>query len=174
MTMISSKLLCRSTLVLGQIALFALAACGSPDPTVGKSTSDLGASTGGVTCNGALPQICEVCSDGSKECAHWVVENGKCEVEICPAPTTPKCTGALPQICEVCSDGSKECAHWVVENGKCEVEICPSSPPPVCSGGLPQICEVCSDGTSECAHWVVVGGKCEVEICPGSPSPVTP
>ena len=30
-----------------------------------------------VPCEGALPDVCEICSDGKEECAHWVREDGK-------------------------------------------------------------------------------------------------
>jgi hypothetical protein len=33
----------------------------------------------------AVPDICEVCGDGTTECAHAVeLADGVCEVEICP------------------------------------------------------------------------------------------
>lgn len=32
----------------------------------------------------ALPKICEVCSNGETECAHYVLQNGACGIEICP------------------------------------------------------------------------------------------
>jgi len=38
-------------------------------------------------CNGALPDICEICSDGVTRCAHFVVEDGQCVTQICPSGT---------------------------------------------------------------------------------------
>jgi hypothetical protein len=38
-------------------------------------------------CSGALPDICEICSDGVTQCAHFVVENGECVTQICPSGT---------------------------------------------------------------------------------------
>ncbi|HTB75276.1 MAG TPA: hypothetical protein VK762_18630 [Polyangiaceae bacterium] len=32
----------------------------------------------------ALPDICEVCSNGTTECAHAILVMGQCQVEICP------------------------------------------------------------------------------------------
>jgi hypothetical protein len=133
----------------------AIVACGgSADPT-SQTESQLGAvstSSGDHTdpsstvssvpeCKGALPDICEICPDGKSECAHFVIVDGKCEIQICPSPSTtpPKepataavCKGPLPDICEVCADGKEECAHWVRVDGKCEVQICsnPSTTPP--------------------------------------------
>jgi hypothetical protein len=45
----------------------------------------------------ALPQICEVCSNGETECAHYVLQNGACQIEICPAAVQPVPTPAPPQ-----------------------------------------------------------------------------
>jgi hypothetical protein len=56
---------------------------GSSSSSSGSSTSG-GTSSGGVTCPGFLPQNCQVCADGSSQCAHWVVENGTCTIETCP------------------------------------------------------------------------------------------
>jgi hypothetical protein len=44
-------------------------------------------------CKGALPMLCELCSDGSSACAHWTVVHGKCEVETCPTAPAPTCPG---------------------------------------------------------------------------------
>jgi hypothetical protein len=32
----------------------------------------------------AVPDICEVCSNGTTECAHAILVQGQCEIEICP------------------------------------------------------------------------------------------
>jgi hypothetical protein len=171
----ASILLGATTLVLFTMPSLALIGCGGADPTSAGKASDFGTTTSSSDptseCTGALPNVCTVCADGKDACAHWVIDEGKCEVEICPSAKAPVCTGALPKLCETCADGTEECAHWVVEGGKCEVEICPPAPTPICDGALPQICETCSDGKDECAHWVVEGGKCEIQICPGSTSP---
>jgi concanavalin A-like lectin/glucanase superfamily protein len=37
----------------------------------------------------ALPQTCEVCSSGESECAHYVLQDGVCGIEICPESATP-------------------------------------------------------------------------------------
>lgn len=34
-------------------------------------------------CTGALPQLCEVCDDGSSACAHFACVNKSCQVAIC-------------------------------------------------------------------------------------------
>jgi hypothetical protein len=34
--------------------------------------------------NYAVPDICEVCSNGTTECAHAILADGECQVEICP------------------------------------------------------------------------------------------
>jgi hypothetical protein len=43
-------------------------------------------------CTGPLPQICEVCSNGSSVCAHWTcTRDHKCVSEICaPRGEPPK------------------------------------------------------------------------------------
>jgi hypothetical protein len=183
-----SSLLSRGTLFVASLPLFLLGCSGAPAGSSTESSTDgLSVSTGpSLECTGGLPDICEICPDGKSECAHWVVEHGKCEVQICaPVATTPPepvCFGPLPDICERCDDGKTECAHWVVEHGKCEIQICPPTsvtpppppPPPVCTGPLPDICEVCADGQEECAHWAVIGGVCTVQICPDPPSTINP
>lgn len=70
---------------------------GPPPPT--SSSSGVGGSSGsssGVVieptppaCTGALPDICEVCSNGETECAHYVIVNGACSIELCPPANPP-------------------------------------------------------------------------------------
>ena len=134
-------------------------------PANGGSGGGLSPSSGGgsgagdaAACTGALPQICEVCSNGTTECAHWVDVNGQCAVEICapgetPTPTpTPGGGGS----------GDGGAGGSAGDAG---------SPPPVdagtCNcGAVPQICEICSDGTEACAHCAEINGQCTVQICP--------
>jgi hypothetical protein len=40
-------------------------------------------------CNFALPNICEVCSNGETVCAHYAIINGVCVTEICPPGSSP-------------------------------------------------------------------------------------
>ncbi|HEX2571192.1 MAG TPA: hypothetical protein VH877_16665 [Polyangia bacterium] len=35
-------------------------------------------------CTGILPQLCQVCADGSTQCAHFECINHKCETVVCP------------------------------------------------------------------------------------------
>jgi hypothetical protein len=35
--------------------------------------------------NTPIPDVCEVCSNGVTECAHAILVNGVCQIEICPA-----------------------------------------------------------------------------------------
>ncbi|HEX3849413.1 MAG TPA: hypothetical protein VHW01_00520 [Polyangiaceae bacterium] len=70
-----------------------------PDAPDGGSAGEGGTSgataTGGASggsfcsgdsdCQGPLPQICQVCSDGTTGCAHNECVAGKCEVSICPS-----------------------------------------------------------------------------------------
>jgi len=35
-------------------------------------------------CSGPVPQLCEVCSNGTTACAHWACVTGQCQVAICP------------------------------------------------------------------------------------------
>jgi hypothetical protein len=46
----------------------------------------------GICPDYAVPDICEVCSNGTTECAHAILVNGSCETEICPGTV-----GTLPQ-----------------------------------------------------------------------------
>jgi hypothetical protein len=59
--------------------------CG-PDGTFDCSVCD-DAGSPPVTdpCPGfAVPDICEVCSNGTTECAHAILADGECQIEICP------------------------------------------------------------------------------------------
>ena len=49
-------------------------------------------------CEGyALPNVCEVCSDGTTQCEHFLIVDGECAIEICPGmPTMVKSFDALP------------------------------------------------------------------------------
>jgi len=107
-----------SFLALGVVA------CSSADDTASSSSEDL------KSCKGALPDICEKCSDGTTECAHWVKENGECEVQICPPAkagecnSASDCTGPLPMICEECNGGGEQCAHHACVDHQCTTKIC--------------------------------------------------
>jgi hypothetical protein len=53
----------------------------------------------------ALPQICEVCSSGETECAHYVLQNGACAIEICPNPGVVSPPPSPPPEPGPCSQG---------------------------------------------------------------------
>jgi hypothetical protein len=114
----------------GIVTLAAAAGCSSADD--GTGTGDDQDITSVKQCKGALPQNCQVCGDGTTQCAHWVVQNKKCAIETCPSSgtgsgtiTSPsQCQGGLPQMCQVCSNGTSRCAHWAVKNGACAIEVC--------------------------------------------------
>jgi hypothetical protein len=93
----------------------------SPEPT-----ADAGAD-GAVNCTGPLPQICELCPDHTRACAHWGIKDGQCAIEICP-PTAPTitCSGAVAGFCVVCSDGTTACPHLASVDGLCQVVVCPA------------------------------------------------
>ncbi len=60
--------------------------CG-PDGTLDCNVCDDAGPPPPVTnpCPGlAIPDICEVCANGTTECAHHIVVMGQCEIEICP------------------------------------------------------------------------------------------
>ncbi len=43
----------------------------------------------------AVPDICEVCDNGTTECAHAVLVDGQCQIEICPSDSVVFEQGAL-------------------------------------------------------------------------------
>jgi hypothetical protein len=55
----------------------------------GSGTGSGSASTPQCTkatdCRGMLPHLCQKCSNGKSDCAHWSCNKGTCEQEICPA-----------------------------------------------------------------------------------------
>jgi hypothetical protein len=99
-----------------------------------------------TTCDGfgLLPHIAEVCADGSEGTAHWVAENGTCQVEVCPTDGNGNssnscqqpsdCTGLLPQMCEQCADGTSQCAHWDCNSGACQTTTCEDNGGPASVG----------------------------------------
>ncbi len=65
---------CPSTCTCGPDGTFDCLACEDAGP---PSVTD--------PCPGfAVPDICEVCSNGTTECAHAILANGQCQIEICP------------------------------------------------------------------------------------------
>ena len=81
-------------------------------------------------CKGILPQICQVCSDGKMQCAHFVCNSGRCETQVCPpsskgCASASDCKGILPHLCQPCADGKQQCAHFVCTRGNCAIEVCP-------------------------------------------------
>jgi hypothetical protein len=63
------------------------------EPTDAAADVDAGDPCAGY----ALPNLCEVCSDGSTQCEHFVIVDGQCAIEICPGtPTMLKTFDALP------------------------------------------------------------------------------
>jgi hypothetical protein len=60
--------------------------CG-PDGTLDCNVCDDAGPPSSVTdpCPGlAIPDICEVCANGTTECAHHIIVMGQCQIEICP------------------------------------------------------------------------------------------
>jgi hypothetical protein len=121
----------RNAFLFASTSILLLAACSGDGSTASTDDSLKASCHKASDCHGALPDICELCGDGTSECAHWACESGKCVDVICPA-TKPECTkasdctGPLPDICERCGDGKTECAHWECTSGKCETTTCGS------------------------------------------------
>jgi hypothetical protein len=62
---------------------------GAPGSGPASGSAPAGSSTPVPSnCNFAVPNVCEVCSDGETVCAHYAIRNGQCVTEICP-PTAP-------------------------------------------------------------------------------------
>jgi hypothetical protein len=120
-------------LALASLSTVVVACSGDAGPTEPAESSSSAivrtaptADGGAPDCDGPLPDICEICTDKIRACAHWVVEDGQCQVQICPPRREPvDCEGTLPEFCVRCSDGVDACAHWTFVDGECKVEICP-------------------------------------------------
>jgi len=120
------------------------------DPGAGESTEPAESSSSAIAgtaptgdagaphCDGLLPEICEICTDGIRACAHWVVEDGQCRVQICPPHRPVDCEGTLPELCVRCPDGIDACVHWAFVDGECKAELCPPTaiPPETPAGNL--------------------------------------
>jgi len=125
----------------------------SPPILIGSSgvASSSGSSSGAYPGSGpcadlGVPDIAEVCPDGTYAAGEYIDEGGQCVLSFnCPTSTSPAsppgtppatgCTGALPDICEVCSSGKTACAHFVVVDAECVTEICPKGAGGVSPGG---------------------------------------
>jgi hypothetical protein len=132
-----------------------------PPPSSSSSSSGVGgssSSSGGIitpppSCDFALPNICEACSNGETVCAHYAIQNGSCTVEICPPGTIVTPGGDCSQGavcsqgtgCGTASSGPGQCSvscncdytgHFQCSQN-CYIEPPPPPPPPVnyCSQG---------------------------------------
>jgi hypothetical protein len=111
-------------------------------------------------CTGALPDICELCADGSSACAHYVVENGECVIQLCPPGSTVNPGGPI-QVppAEVIDAGQTGCSQGAACNSG---EGCGTAS---ANGGCSVTCECGSGGTFECT------GSCETTASPPPPTP---
>ncbi len=101
----------------------------------------------------ALPQICRICSNGETECAHYVLQNGACEIEICPASPPSPASSTQPAPC---AQGCPPTTSGVPVDASVELTLCPEgapcTPTSVCTTVVSG-CEVscsCPTGTWEC------------------------
>jgi Chaperone of endosialidase len=60
-------------------------------------------------CRGVLPQICQMCADGSTGCAHWECRAGMCVTAYCPV--TAADGGGVPCGPAVCPSVDRCCDH---------------------------------------------------------------
>ncbi len=58
--------------------------------------SAAGSCSSSSDCRGLLPQLCQVCADGSTACAHHECIAGKCEVVTCPIASGAQSCGPNP------------------------------------------------------------------------------
>jgi len=153
----------RSFLTFSMTGLLVVACGGTPGSTESTGSSGEAVTASAVhhepstaptpiaACEGPLPDVCERCSDGSTECAHWVREGGTCEIQICPSPT-------------VCPEGKKAC-QVEGSNGTCKDVCVPDTAlcvaPPVCAVAPPP--PVCPPGEHTC-QLGGPNGECE-DLC---------
>ncbi len=105
---------------------------------VGGSTGTSGCVTA-ADCKGALPALCQQCTDGSSGCAHFVCNSGSCQIAYCgnggitgaggSTSAGCVCTGPSPASPTVqCADGSTAGPTCVTRSdGTCNwtVTTCP-------------------------------------------------
>jgi hypothetical protein len=123
----------------------------------------------GVQCSGALPQLCELCANGSSGCAHF---DANCKIVFCDddcnsdadCPPNPGASCASP----LCSDGSNPCANACV-NHQCVARGCPASTPDLgfCQGGT---AGVPSARGGCCSEWI----SCQAGLTCHAVGPVYP
>ena len=63
------------------------ASCDAPSSPSSPSSGPAACSTAtDCAARGPVPTLCEVCTDGLSDCAHYACVEGKCEILICDAP----------------------------------------------------------------------------------------
>jgi hypothetical protein len=112
-------------------------------------------------CNFALPSICELCSNGETECAHYAIQNGQCVTEICP-PTSPPPVPIPTPTPYGCTQGASceqntACGGGPTTNSGCttscfcdptgHLQCSASCPPPVVVPPCAEPGDVCTPGS---------------------------
>ncbi len=116
-----------------------------------------------ANCTGPLPQVCQVCTDGSDGCAHWACVAGKCEITYCtceptPCPQDEVWDSAQCKCGPICSNGTIGTGMCCLSAGDfpntCPVTPCVCPAGEVCN--CPAIIEACGC-SSDSSH--------EVKVC---------
>ena len=99
---------CVETVLCARSSYWDSTACAClPNPDGGGAGADAGvaACRSSADCQGALPQLCQVCADGSEQCAHHECVAGKCEIATCPIAAVAGQSCGPDPIQDACPSG---------------------------------------------------------------------
>ncbi len=138
------------------IACTELACAAGGSSSVGGATGTSGCVTA-ADCKGALPALCEQCTDGSSGCAHYVCNSGSCEIAYCG---TVGCTYESVDYAAGSSfkstDGCNTCSCSATGQVTCTTLPCPISG----TGGASSAGGSGQGGSSSCPAIPLVMPKC--------------
>ena len=125
-------------------------------------SSGVGGATGtsscvtAADCHGALPALCEQCTDGSSGCAHFVCNSGSCDIAYCDNVTclyngVNYANGSSFEL----TDGCNTCS--CTSTGSI---VCTERPCPVGSGGASSVGGAGQGGSTSCPAVSQIMPKC--------------
>ena len=108
----------------------------------------------------AVPELCQVCADGTTVCPSAVCVDGQCVSSLPTCPDSCTTDQDCPQIraaCQICPDGSAACPYSRCEGGQCVsgFDSCGDYEP--CAGkSCGETCSPCDPSDPMCAAPAVV------------------
>jgi len=124
---------------------------------VGGATGTSGCVTA-ADCKGALPALCELCTDGSDGCAHFTCKSGSCEIAYCEnASCIYNGVDYASGSSFTASDGCNKCSCGTTGKVVCTTLPCPLSG----TGGASSVGGAGQGGATSCPAIPLVIPKCD-------------